>query len=83
MTDTIGAVRDLFVLIPVTIRRVIYGLLGLTIILDGALHILPDPVEDVLVTVFGLFAAVMALANTTPPTPPPLEPLRVKPDEFA
>jgi hypothetical protein len=63
--NPIAAVRDLLILIPVRVRQVIYGVLGLVILLDASLHVMPDRVEDALTTVFGVFAAVMALANST------------------
>lgn len=76
MSDTTLAVVDLFKSIPRRIRQTIYGLLGLLIILDGLLDLLPDRFGDAAVVVFGLFSSAMALANTVLPPPPPLAPLR-------
>lgn len=68
--DPIAAVRDLFTMIPVAVRRVVYGLLGLLIVVDGLFALLPDSVGDALTVVFGILASVMALANSGTPADP-------------
>jgi hypothetical protein len=75
MSDALQGIRDLLTMIPVTVRRIIYGLLAVVVLLDSVIDVLPDDVSEILLIVFGLFAPVMALANTTsPPPPPPPEP---------
>lgn len=66
MSDPITASRDLLVAIPLVVRRVIYGLVGLVILFDGIWDVLPESVDDKVVTTFGVLGSVLALANSGP-----------------
>lgn len=84
MSDAIAASRDLLTGIPLKVRRTLYGLFGLVILLDGIWNVLPDDIATPLVTTFGVLGSILALANTTPtPLPPPPPPVvEAYPGEF-
>ena len=70
MSDAIAASRDLLVSIPIRVRRTLYGIFGLVILLDGIWNVLPDDIATPLTTTFGVTGAILALANTgSPPLP--------------
>lgn len=75
MTDAITAARDLLTLIPLKIRKILYGVLGLVILIDGVLDVLPAEVDSQIIAVFGVFTSLLAFANASakplPPPPPP------------
>ena len=74
MNDPISATRDLLTLIPLKIRKAIYGVVGLLILIDGIFDVLPDKVDSQIVAVFGVLGSVLALANASKPLPPPPPP---------
>ena len=76
MSDAITAAGGLFASIPTKVRRTLYGLFGLVIVLEGIFEVLPDDWSLKLVAVWGVFNSLMALANSGELPPPP-------PDEFA
>lgn len=83
MADALTAVADLFRSIPLKIRRAVYGLLGVFVVFEPILDVFPTSVDEKVYAVFGVFTAVMALANSKPaPLPPPPVPPDF-PDEFA
>ena len=71
MNDPISAVRDLLTLIPLKIRKAIYGVIGLVILIDGIFDVLPDGLDSQIIATFGVLGSVLALANTSQPLPPP------------
>lgn len=74
METAINAVADIFRWIPVKVRQVFYGLLGLVVLTNYIFEYLPEDQSGRLLTAFGVLATVMALANTSsPPLPPPPE----------
>ena len=75
MTDALAAARDLLTMIPVKVRKTIYGLLGLAVLVDSFTNLLPDDVGNGLVIAFGLASSVLALGNATDPLPPPPPPV--------
>lgn len=88
MTDALTAARDLLIAVPVKIRRAIYGVLGLAVVIDGSVRtvfpdLIPPRASGALVLAFGLASSLLALANSRPlpPPPPPVPP--AFPDEFA
>ena len=86
MSDALNAAGGLFASIPLKIRRTLYGLFGLVIVLEGIFDVLPEDWSLKLIALWGVFNSLMALANsTTPPPPPPanggVDP--AFPDEFA
>lgn len=85
MSDALSAAGGLFVSIPIKVRRTLYGLFGLAILLEGIFNVLSEDWGLKLIAVWGLFNSLMALANSgQPPTPthlPLVEPNY--PDEFA
>ena len=87
MPDAISAVRDLLTVIPLKVRRAIYGIFGAVILVDGIWKVLPEDISSQVVATFGVLGLVLALANTAqaPALPPPRAPLVEPnfPDEFA
>ena len=86
MNDALTAVGGLFTSIPLKIRRTLYGLFGLAIVLEGIFDVLPEDWSLKLIALWGVFNSLMALANSsTDPLPPPPPNGGVKPafpDEF-
>ena len=80
MSDALTAAGGLFVSIPLRIRRTLYGLFGLAIVLEGIFDVLPEDWSLKLIALWGVFNSLMALANSTAP-PPTVRP--EFPDEFA
>ena len=87
MSDALTAAGGLFVSIPLQVRRSLYGLFGLVIVLEGIFDVLPEDWSLKLIALWGVFNSLMALANSaTVPTPPPVGGGGVDPqypDEFA
>lgn len=78
MSDATTAAADLLRLIPLKIRRTIYGVLGLAVVVDASVRtvfpdLIPARASGALVLAFGLASSVLALANSqpAPPLPPP------------
>lgn len=80
MADALNAVGDLFRSIPLKIRRTLYGLLGVFVVFEPIVDMFPTNVDEKVYAVFGVFAALTALANSKP-EPPTVAPNF--PDEFA
>jgi len=76
MNDALSAAAGLFTAIPVAVRRALYGLFGLVVILESVLEVLPEDWSLKLIALWGIFNSLMALANSATPPPAP-------PDEFA
>ena len=66
MSDPVSAVRDLLTGIPVKVRRTVYGLVGLVILVDGIWDFLPASIDDKVVTTFGVLGSVLARATDAP-----------------
>jgi hypothetical protein len=81
MSDAITAAGGLFVSIPAKVRRTLYGLFGLVVVLEGIFEVLPDDWSLKLVAVWGVFNSLMALANSGEQPGGGVEPQF--PDEFA
>jgi hypothetical protein len=83
MADPVSAARDLLVSVPLKIRRTVYGVLGLAVVIDAGIgtvfpDLIPERFGDALLVVFGLASSLLALANSSDPVPlppPPLPPL--------
>jgi len=73
MSDALNAAGGLFVSIPLQVRRTLYGLFGLVIVLEGIFDVLPEDWSLKLIALWGVFNSLMALANSasTPLPPPP------------
>jgi hypothetical protein len=86
MSEALTAAGGLFTSIPAGVRRTLYGLFGLVIVLEGIFDVLPEDWSLKLIALWGVFNSLMALANSTvAPLPPPppnggVEP--AFPDEF-
>ena len=65
MSDAITAAGGLFVSIPANVRRTLYGLFGLAILLEGIFEVLPEDWSLKFIAVWGVFNSLMALANST------------------
>ena len=87
MSDALTAAGGLFTSIPLSVRRSLYGVFGLVIVLEGIFDVLPEDWSLKLIALWGVFNSLMALANSaTPPLPPPPPNGGVEPqfpDEFA
>ena len=87
MSDALTAAGGLFTSIPLKLRRTLYGLFGLAVVLEGIFDVLPEDWSLKLIALWGVFNSLMALANssTTPLPPPPPNGGVVPnfPDEFA
>jgi len=84
MSDALTAAGGLFVAIPLQIRRTLYGLFGLVIVLEGIFDVLPEDWSLKLIALWGVFNSLMALANSATPPPPTLPLVEPNyPDEFA
>lgn len=87
MSDALTAAGGLFTSIPLSVRRTLYGVFGLVVVLEGVFDALPEDWSLKLIALWGVFNSLMALANssTTPLPPPPpnggVDPQF--PDEFA
>ena len=81
MSDALTAAGGLFVSIPLQVRRTLYGLFGLAIVLEGIFDVLPEDWSLKLIALWGVFNSLMALANSATLAPPQVEPQF--PDEFA
>ena len=66
MSDALTAAGGLFVSIPLQVRRTLYGLFGLVIVLEGIFDVLPEDWSLKLIALWGVFNSLMALANSTP-----------------
>jgi hypothetical protein len=82
MSDALTAAGGLFTSIPLSLRRTLYGVFGLVVVLEGIFDVLPEDWSLKLIALWGVFNSLMALANssTTPLPPPTVEPNF--PDEF-
>lgn len=72
MSDALNAAGGLFVSIPLKVRRTLYGLFGLAILLEGILDVLPEDWSLKLIALWGVFNSLMALANSASTPLPPL-----------
>jgi hypothetical protein len=70
MSDALTAAGGLFVSIPANIRRTLYGLFGIVIVLEGIFDVLPEDWSLKLIALWGVFNSLMALANSAAPSPP-------------
>lgn len=70
MQDALNAVGEIFRSVPVRVRRWIYGLVGLVIVVDGIFDFLGDDWGPKVLATFGVLTALMALANTSKPVDP-------------
>lgn len=66
MSDALSAVGDLFRSIPLPIRRTVYGLLGIFVVFEPIVDVFSADVDEKVFAVFGVFTALMALANSKP-----------------
>lgn len=73
MSDALTAAGGLFTSIPLSVRRTLYGVFGLVVVLEGVFDALPEDWSLKLIALWGVFNSLMALANssTTPLPPPP------------
>lgn len=71
MSDALNAAGGLFVSIPLQVRRTLYGLFGLVIVLEGIFDVMPEDWSLKLIALWGVFNSLMALANSATPTPLP------------
>jgi hypothetical protein len=67
MNDAIAAVGGLFTSIPAKVRRTLYGLFGLVIVLESILEVLPEDWNLKMIALWGVFNSLMALANSAAP----------------
>ena len=70
MSDALNAAGGLFASIPLKIRRTLYGLFGLVIVLEGIFDVLPEDWSLKLIALWGVFNSLMALANSNGFAPP-------------
>jgi hypothetical protein len=67
MSDALTAAGGLFTSIPASVRRTLYGLFGLVVVLEGIFEVLPEDWNLKLIATWGVFNSLMALANSTVP----------------
>ena len=67
MSDALTAAGGLFTSIPLSVRRSLYGVFGLVIVLEGIFDVLPEDWSLKLIALWGVFNSLMALANSTVP----------------
>lgn len=85
MSDALNAAGDLFRSIPLKVRRTVYGALGVFVVFEPILDVFSASVDEKVYAVFGVFTALMALANSAASSAPQ-SPVGVDenfPDEFA
>lgn len=87
MNDAIAAVGGVFAGIPIKIRRTLYAVFGLIVIIESIWDIIPEPADSKVLATWGVFNSIMALGNTVAkPAEPPAPNGGVEPqfpDEFA